>query len=445
MENNNINFIEEEIRWITKVIDTRMKLYFQNECEFDTIFDVLPNDNFDGNSTYHNFILEHKLSYEERLALILTILPKLKPSLLDVFFTKNATYDKPFTEFGGIKAKNFNGIIPTAETLFFIIAGDDLRIRIEFEHFFLNKSILLKQRILKLESVDSIEPILNGVLYMNAEYVNYFVYGEFTKPSYSPSFPAKLINTNLEWKDLILESHVREEIEEIRTWIKWKDKGLKNIEHNKYIKPGFRCLFYGPPGTGKTLTASLLGKTSDKDVYKIDLSMIVSKYIGETEKNLELVFDMAENKNWILFFDEADALFGKRTATSSSNDKYANQETAYLLQRIEDYPGLILLATNLKMNIDDAFARRFQSMIYFPIPDSEQRLLLWKNSFEKSGLKLNNVDLNAISEKYAITGGAINNVILSCILYEQRQKMAITSEIILNGIKRELRKEGKTL
>jgi hypothetical protein len=443
--NSNIDFIEEEIKWITKVIDTRMKLYFQNECEYTSISEVLPSKKSYTDSSYYNFIYEHKLCYEERLALVLTLLPKLKPSLLDVFFTKNATYDKPFTEFGGVKAKNFHGIIPTAETLFFILIGDDIKARITLEHFFLNKSMLLKQRVLKLESVESIEPLSNGALYMNAEYVNYFIYGEFTKPSYSPSFPAKLIKTDLNWDDLILEPHVREEIEEIRTWIKWKSESSKENEIEKLVKPGFRCLFYGPPGTGKTLTASLLGKISNKDVYKIDLSMIVSKYIGETEKNLEIVFDMAENKNWILFFDEADALFGKRTATSSSNDKYANQETAYLLQRIEDYPGLILLATNLKMNIDDAFARRFQSMIYFPVPDVEQRLSLWENSFIKSGLKLSNVDLKLISQKYAITGGAINNVILSCILFVQKHKRQVTTEIILNGIKRELRKEGKTL
>ncbi len=104
------------------------------------------------------------------------------------------------------------------------------------------------------------------------------------------------------------------------------------------------------------------------DVYRIDLSMIVSKYIGETEKNLARVFDLAENRNWILFFDEADALFGKRTSTNTSNDRHANQEVAYLLQRIEDFPGIIILATNLRSNIDEAFSRRFQSVVYFPMP-----------------------------------------------------------------------------
>ena len=129
----------------------------------------------------------------------------------------------------------------------------------------------------------------------------------------------------------------------------------------KRVKPGYRALFHGPPGTGKTLTATLLGKHTGRPVFRIDLSRVVSKYIGETEKNLSRLFDKAEHKDWILFFDEADALFGKRTEIRDAHDKYANQEVAYLLQRIESYAGLVILATNQRGNIDEAFLRRFQA------------------------------------------------------------------------------------
>src|ERR1044071_9620636 len=124
---------------------------------------------------------------------------------------------------------------------------------------------------------------------------------------------------------------------------------------DKILKRGYKALFYGPSGTGKTLTATLLGKQFDRDVYRVDLSQVVSKYIGETEKNLEKIFTRAENRNWILFFDEADALFGKRSNVQSAHDKYANQEVSYLLQRVEDYNGLLILASNFKNNIDEAF------------------------------------------------------------------------------------------
>ena len=156
------------------------------------------------------------------------------------------------------------------------------------------------------------------------------------------------------------------------------------------------------------------------DVYRVDLSMIVSKYIGETEKNLARVFDMAENRNWILFFDEADALFGKRTTTNTSNDRHANQEVAYLLQRIEDFPGTIILATNLKSNIDEAFSRRFQSVVYFPMPDEELRRSLWLGMLPAKWLKNGKEDLTeeliALAAKEELSGGSITNVVRRCAL-----------------------------
>jgi SpoVK/Ycf46/Vps4 family AAA+-type ATPase len=211
------------------------------------------------------------------------------------------------------------------------------------------------------------------------------------------------------------------------------------------VKPGYRALFYGPPGTGKTLTASLIGKQSARDVYKIDASMIVSKWVGETEKNLARVFDMAENKDWILFFDEADALFGKRTDTSSSQERYANQEVSYLLQRTEDYPGVVILASNLKGNIDEAFTRRFQSMVHFPMPTPAERELLWKTIFG-NGLELGDgIDFKHLARQYEISGGSIINVLKHCaIKASQRKKRSTTLEDMLGGIRKELAKEGKT-
>jgi SpoVK/Ycf46/Vps4 family AAA+-type ATPase len=182
------------------------------------------------------------------------------------------------------------------------------------------------------------------------------------------------------------------------------------------------------------------------DVYRIDLSMIVSKYIGETEKNLGKVFDQAMNKNWILFFDEADSLFGKRTQTSSSNDRFANQEVSYLLQKIEDFPGIIVLATNLKANMDDAFSRRFQNMVYFTIPDAKQREIIWKNAFSNKSILDKNVHLEEIADKYEIAGGSIINVIRYCSLKAlKRNDNIIKKNDIITGIKKELLKEGKTI
>src|SRR5262249_46521096 len=154
----------------------------------------------------------------------------------------------------------------------------------------------------------------------------------------------KRIHTDLDWSELVLEEDTLHGVQEIRDWLEFGDTLLDEWGMRKKIKPGFRALFHGPPGTGKTFTATLLGKSAGREVYRIDLSMVVSKYIGETEKNLSGVFDQAEHKHWILFFGEADALFGRRTQTTSSNDRYANQEVSYLLQRMEDFPGVVILA-----------------------------------------------------------------------------------------------------
>jgi SpoVK/Ycf46/Vps4 family AAA+-type ATPase len=174
-----------------------------------------------------------------------------------------------------------------------------------------------------------------------------------------------ILDTEQSWKELALDTGTLTQIEGIKNWLRQSASIKQARRITRKPKPGFRALFFGPSGTGKTSTAALIGKELGKEVYKIDLSRVVSKYIGETEKNLELVFTSAKDKDWILFFDEADALFGKRTDVKDTHDRYANQEVTYLLQRMEEYNGLAILATNMKSNIDPAFIRRFNSIIRF--------------------------------------------------------------------------------
>jgi SpoVK/Ycf46/Vps4 family AAA+-type ATPase len=155
---------------------------------------------------------------------------------------------------------------------------------------------------------------------------------------------------------------------------------------------------------------------------------------------------MAENRQWILFFDEADALFGKRTGVSSSHDRYANQETAYLLQRIEDFKGVVILASNLKSNIDEAFSRRFQSVIYFPVPQAEERLKLWNQSFAQATVLEDGFDTKQFAKKYELTGGMILNVIRYCSLMALKRNENIIRTIDAeNGVQKEMMKEGRLL
>ena len=206
----------------------------------------------------------------------------------------------------------------------------------------------------------------------------------------------QLLTTKYQWSDLILNSNSLHQLNELS---QCTDKNERCL-----------ALFFGPPGTGKSLAAALLGKRLQREVYHVSLSQIESKYIGETEKNLELLFRDAERMSWILFFDEADALFGKRTDVKHAHDKYANQEVSYLLQRITDYDGIAILATNFRNNIDDAFIRRLRFVIEFPIPGPRERLQLWKKGLTTYNLAFNSADLNPIAKTFDLSGSAIMQV-----------------------------------
>jgi ATPase family associated with various cellular activities (AAA) len=439
--------LDAELDWLEQVIRWRMRLEERKDAA-RYLKEDLPNPpKFVQNVTqFGNFAMQ--CSWEERVVISLALTAHLRPQLLDIFFAKNPEIDRAHTEYGGLKGKYHNGFLPTGETAAFIIAGSrDIGKKIECIDLFRPDFWLIRKNIIKYDRRDTGEPILSGSLDISDEYFSIFSTNQLTyKPDFSTNFPAKLLTTRLSWADLVLDPHVFNEVSELKGWIEHQHTIMNDWGLSKQLKRGYRALFYGPPGTGKSLTATLLGGELSLDVYRIDLSQVVSKYIGETEKNLASIFDQAENKNWILFFDEADALFGKRTATSDSKDRHANQEVAYLLQRIEDYSGVIILATNLKANMDIAFTRRFQSIIYFPAPNFEQRLTLWQNAFKHPVPLDEDVDFNTIANDYNITGGNIINVLRYCSLSSLRRGAeTICMEDITEGIKRELRKEGKTM
>lgn len=208
---------------------------------------------------------------------------------------------------------------------------------------------------------------------------------------------------------------------------------------------GLSTIFYGPPGTGKTMAVQAIANELKLELYKIDLSQTVSKYIGETEKNLHHVFTEAQSSNAILFFDEADALFGKRSEVKDSKDRYANIETAYLLQKIEEYEGLTILATNFNGNIDDAFIRRMQFIVEFPFPNAEYRELIWRSAFPKEAPLSGNIDYGFLADKFEISGGNIKNIVVSAAFLAAAQSREISMEHIIKAAKYELKKIGKIL
>lgn len=422
------------IEWFNQMLTTALQLYFQQGCEYSSIEEVTPPD--DG--WLEEVTGRQGITFSERVAVMLALMPHTSPQSLDIFFVQNKNFDRQYTEFGGWKGLSHGGFLPTGETASFILAGEDMERKKEVIRMFQKDHWFYTQNILRLEGAGEGEPFLSGQLRPSEEFLSHVLLDREYKPDYNIGFPAKRITTALEWEDMILDYATLEALEEINTWIRHQHTIMEDWGLKRFLKPGYRALFYGPPGTGKTLAATLLGKKNDMDVYRVDLSMIVSKYIGETEKNLAKVFDMAENRNWILFFDEADALFGKRTSTNTSNDRHANQEVAYLLQRIEDFPGTVILATNLKSNIDEAFSRRFQSIIYFPMPDEELRAALWRSMLPKEWLGDDAEELIATAAQTELSGGSIANVVRRCaVTLIKAQKQMLNPVLLCDSIHRE--------
>jgi DNA polymerase III delta prime subunit len=447
METNEyILSLHEEIDWLQNVINQVISGYLQHENGESHWTDLPMPDLEEIDSPFANTVKEWNLTRLERIALALAIAPHIRPEALDIFFGQNKIYNRGFTEFGGVIDKGHSGFLPTGQTLFFLLTALNPEWQVDVLSFFNTDHIFHKEQMVAIESTESYLPKFNGILSINNRWLHYFMMGKKPKLEHSSTFPAQKITTNLDWVDMVLNPIIMDQVEELQTWLSHKDTLMDDWGLSKHLKPGYRALFYGPPGTGKTLTVSLLGKNLGLDVYRVDLSMIVSKYIGETEKNLSRIFDTAAHQNWILFFDEADALFGKRTEANSSNDRHSNQQTAYLLQRIEDFPGFIILASNLKANMDSAFSRRFQSMIHFQMPITEERLKLWQKAFSGTCTLSPEIDLNTIAENYELAGGAIINVLRYCALAAiQRNDTVVNNQELITGIRRELKKENKTI
>lgn len=446
MEIDNHLVLQNELKWLQTVINQVIANYLLHEGHERHWSEITPPDLSNNKSPFAVIVNDWKLGVFDRIALGLAMAPHLRPEILDIFFGRNQLYDRQFTEFGGIIDNGHTGFLPTGQTLLFLVTAVNPEYRSAVLDLLGRESKLIVEEVIILNETETHIPNCNGILGFSNRWMQFFLTGEMPKLEHSASFPAQKITTNMEWEDIVLDSNVMSQIEEINSWLYHGNTLMEDWGLKKILKPGYRALFYGPPGTGKTLAVTLLGKTTGRDVYKIDLSMIVSKYIGETEKNLARIFDIAQHKNWILFFDEADALFGKRTAANSSNDRHANQQTAYLLQRIEDFPGTVILASNLKANMDDAFTRRFQAMIHFKMPTAKERYEIWQNAFSGTCTLHSDIDLWRIAEDYEIAGGAIINVLRYCALSAiKRGDSVVIKRELMNGLKKEYKKDNKTL
>ncbi|HPU35488.1 MAG TPA: AAA family ATPase [Bacillota bacterium] len=258
---------------------------------------------------------------------------------------------------------------------------------------------------------------------------------------------ASKVDTSYTWDDIVLPQDTMAQLREMCQRVAYRHRVLDEWGFGRKLSmgKGVNALFSGPSGTGKTMAAGIIANELGLDLYKIDLSGVVSKYIGETEKNLDRIFSAAENANAILFFDEADALFGRRSEVRDAHDRYANIEISYLLQKMEEYEGITILATNLRRNLDDAFVRRMAFTIHFAFPDEESRLRIWGGIWPEATPLAVDVDLKFLARQFKLSGGNIKNIALAASFLAAADEGVVTMEHLLRATQREYQKMGKAL
>jgi hypothetical protein len=258
--------------------------------------------------------------------------------------------------------------------------------------------------------------------------------------------------TELNFDDLVLPAISRKQLEDLRSRMRHQNRVYSGLgfERRLSLGKGLIALFTGSTGTGKTMAAELLAREQGVDLYKVDLSAVVSKYVGETEKNLKQVFAEAEDANAIIFFDEADALFGKRGEVKEARDRWANIEVNYLLQRVEEYAGVVIMASNLRQNIDEAFVRRIHMMVEFPAPAAEARFKIWCGMFPQNIQRPNDEDIQSVATRFPLVGRSIKNVVIDAAFHaiaegRSDKQLTITMQHLVTAIAAEYQKLGKPI
>lgn len=434
--------MEKDIQWAMSYIRYRCDMLQECDNNASPQPDGLigfPAPEMEGECGYVQ-LLDKLLSKEEvlwmqsaeRLVLAITLMPYLYPKGLEPLLQLEQ-HQSHKAKMGKSLHAYTHKFHPTPETALFLIAGDNITLRARALRIFQPDHPLSTENVLVYHAFQGLHDVLESPLKLSEEYYSTLVLGKPYRPAFSMSFAANHLTTREDWEDLITYEETLYGLQDINLWLEQKGALYRDELVMKKTKKGYRALFYGPSGTGKTMSAALIGKRAGLPVYRVDLSAVVSKYIGETEKNLETIFLKAEHKDWILFFDEADALFGKRSTTNTANDRYANQEISYLLQRIEDFNGLVILSTNLKANMDVAFTRRFQSIIKFMVPDEEMSKRLFLCVFKgRYALQDSKQLVQACRKDIGLTGAEINNIFQYCAIRVLKNDLNGTPADIFN-------------
>lgn len=428
-----------ELSWLETLIEARLAHSIDAKSKVFPL--TMPHDH-DKTSALGALIADADLDTPARCVLALALAQFVNPVILEPLFAQDKPGKQAFARSGGQTLTR--GVLqPSTETALYLIAGTDTALRVASMKLFEPDHSLSQRAGVKLVKAVTKQP--GDHLDIPLQRVVALCKGVAARPDKRRNFPARRLTSGLSWNDLILPASVMDTLDHILAWLQHRDEILEGWGLAHRFGRGYAALFSGPSGTGKTLTATLLGQRTGQDVFRIDLSLVGSTNIRETRKTFKQIFDRAEERNWILFFDEADALFAARTSASAAHDRYANQEVSYLLQRIEEYQGLVILATHSRSSIDNVIARRIQIAVPFSQPKQPERLRLWRNILARLPMEPD-VDIEALAQTYELSGASIVSVVRHAAISAKRNKTSVlTNEDIEAAIGAQLRQDSRNL
>jgi AAA+ superfamily predicted ATPase len=431
----NVESIENELEWLGILIEKAISKHTEN---------VIHPPSLSEKSAYYKLIKEFHLNDTDRVLMALSFSTVLMPSVFTPFILK-LTDVSLRNRFGGVFLQESGEFIPTIRTAVFLLAADDAEKTIYYLKYFHSRNKLFKSGLVKTFEHDSSYNFSCRLISFNDQFLGTLSFGEAPSLDGDTGFPARRVKRLHSMKDVVLDEKTISELEKLRRFAR-NMKKLWHLPEGEKYRQNFIGIFSGDPGTGKSHTAEAIGNELNLPVYKVNFAQLASKYIGETEKNLERVFDRFSGHPSILFFDEAESIFSKRIEVKDSHDKHANNEQSYLLQKIEEYNGIVILATNvqnLSQYFDKAFQRRIRQIINFSFPEYPERLRLWKNAL---GLPFTYEEglTERLARNYQLSGGGIYNIISEAVIEALDRDMSrISFEMLEPALKDEFKKTGR--
>lgn len=431
----NTECISAQLSWLSQRIDNLLN---------KKLPELLPLPALDEQTPYGKLVAEHNLGEADRTMLNLAFAATFKPSVLAPF---QVLFNDPQQSslFGGIFHEEYGQFYPTIRTAIYLLAGDDEEKMDYYLCYFSRRNKLFTSNLLLTHAPEGCKTFLDSQVIFNDQFISTILHGEAPSLDGDAGFPAKRGKRTHTMKDVILDQKTVKDLEKLHRFAR-NMKQLWSLPDSARYRQNFIGIFSGDPGTGKSHTAEAIGNELNLPVYKVNFAQMVSKYIGETEKNLERVFDRFSGQPSILFFDEAESIFSKRIEVKDSHDKHSNNEQSFLLQKIEEYNGIVILATNvqnLSQYFDKAFQRRIRQIVTFAFPEYLERVRLWENALAAPFSYAEGL-VDRLAKNYQFSGGGIYNIISEGVIEAlDKQTTVLTFELLEQALMDEFKKTGR--